>query len=254
MHLSVYNACITNWSLALDLQLTPWLWPWNSAYTVTMTVQEAYLDYFRHIDESMGIYMHRWGDAPIHLLAVSLLLVSACMHVCYAYIHIYMADSSWVPLSLTHMFLFILDLLILFVYMICYYGVHIALWAPTFVWRIAGWRGVRVIWWCRVLAPVLRQHASGAQTCLENTWQRAVMLTISHISEWHVSCWYFTQSSQHTYTNTKKRTYMYRCIHTNTQPGKTHKNTDTNICMKHTCIYTHAWVHTYTCMHTYIRI
>jgi len=43
---------------------------------LVLTWQEAYLDFFRHIDESMGIYMHRWGDAPIHLLAVALLLVS----------------------------------------------------------------------------------------------------------------------------------------------------------------------------------
>ncbi len=33
-----------------------------------------YLDFFEHIDKSHGIYMHRWGDAPIHLLAVALLL------------------------------------------------------------------------------------------------------------------------------------------------------------------------------------
>ena len=34
----------------------------------------AYRDFFDHIDKSNGIYMHRWGDAPIHLLAVALLL------------------------------------------------------------------------------------------------------------------------------------------------------------------------------------
>jgi alpha 1,2-mannosyltransferase len=36
-----------------------------------------YLDFFEHIDKSNGIYMHRWGDAPIHLLAVALLLPEA---------------------------------------------------------------------------------------------------------------------------------------------------------------------------------
>ena len=35
---------------------------------------QAYRDFFDFVDQSNGIYMHRWGDAPIHLLAVALLL------------------------------------------------------------------------------------------------------------------------------------------------------------------------------------
>ena len=35
---------------------------------------EAYRDFWSWIEASMGVYLHRWGDAPVHLLAVGLLL------------------------------------------------------------------------------------------------------------------------------------------------------------------------------------
>ena len=41
---------------------------------------EEYASFFRAIDLSEGIYRHRWGDAPIHHLAVSLLLPEARTH------------------------------------------------------------------------------------------------------------------------------------------------------------------------------
>jgi alpha 1,2-mannosyltransferase len=38
---------------------------------------DAYRQFFEHIDRSLGIYHHRWGDAPIHLLAVASLLAES---------------------------------------------------------------------------------------------------------------------------------------------------------------------------------
>jgi alpha 1,2-mannosyltransferase len=35
---------------------------------------EAYSQLFRALDDTGGFYLMRWGDAPVHLLAVSLFL------------------------------------------------------------------------------------------------------------------------------------------------------------------------------------
>lgn len=41
---------------------------------------QAYLDFFRYIDDLGGIYKHRWGDAPIRTLAVALLVPPEKVH------------------------------------------------------------------------------------------------------------------------------------------------------------------------------
>ncbi len=41
---------------------------------------EAYQDYFDRLDRSGGIYRHRWGDAPIHLLGVAMLMPEEQTH------------------------------------------------------------------------------------------------------------------------------------------------------------------------------
>ncbi|EDO17399.1 hypothetical protein Kpol_1060p56 [Vanderwaltozyma polyspora DSM 70294] len=35
---------------------------------------EKYMNYFKHLDDSGGFYYERWGDAPVHTIAASLLL------------------------------------------------------------------------------------------------------------------------------------------------------------------------------------
>ena len=41
---------------------------------------EAYETFFQHIDEAGGFFYNRWGDAPVHTLAVSLLLDRDQLH------------------------------------------------------------------------------------------------------------------------------------------------------------------------------
>jgi hypothetical protein len=85
-------------------------WNRNMFYTnfevsrVDFWRSEEYRGYFRHIDAKNGIYMHRWGDAPIHLLAVSLLLDDADIerfdHV--PYWHQYYVNMPPAPKEPTH--------------------------------------------------------------------------------------------------------------------------------------------------------
>lgn len=35
---------------------------------------QAYLDFFDHLDHAGGFFYERWGDAPVHSIAASLLL------------------------------------------------------------------------------------------------------------------------------------------------------------------------------------
>lgn len=59
----------------------------GSAYYTNFEISEInfwrskqYQDYFTRIDQSLGIYLHRWGDAPIHFLGVSMLLNPSRVH------------------------------------------------------------------------------------------------------------------------------------------------------------------------------
>ena len=59
---------------------------------------EQYKKFIDHLDQSGGIYFYRWGDAPIHLLAVSIFLQEKQVHKFddIAYIHlpfIHLANS-----------------------------------------------------------------------------------------------------------------------------------------------------------------
>ena len=40
----------------------------------------SYQEYFRALDDLGGIFYHRWGDAPIHLLGVALFLLEKQTH------------------------------------------------------------------------------------------------------------------------------------------------------------------------------
>lgn len=41
---------------------------------------KVYMDYFEHLDKSGGFYYERWGDAPVHTIAVSLFLPRDKIH------------------------------------------------------------------------------------------------------------------------------------------------------------------------------
>ncbi|KAI9886125.1 MAG: sensitivity to high expression protein she9 [Watsoniomyces obsoletus] len=41
---------------------------------------QAYLDYFEHLDREGGFFYERWGDAPVHSIAASLLLDKSEIH------------------------------------------------------------------------------------------------------------------------------------------------------------------------------
>lgn len=41
---------------------------------------QAYADYFNYLDKAGGFYYERWGDAPVHSIAVSLLLDKNAIH------------------------------------------------------------------------------------------------------------------------------------------------------------------------------
>ncbi|RKP30397.1 glycosyl transferase [Metschnikowia bicuspidata] len=41
---------------------------------------QAYADYFNYLDQAGGFYYERWGDAPVHSIAVSLLLDKNAIH------------------------------------------------------------------------------------------------------------------------------------------------------------------------------
>jgi len=41
---------------------------------------KAYMDYFEHLDKSGGFFYERWGDAPVHSIAVSLFLPKDKIH------------------------------------------------------------------------------------------------------------------------------------------------------------------------------
>jgi len=41
---------------------------------------KQYQDFFNYIDQAKGIYMHRWGDAPIHTFAISIFIPERRTH------------------------------------------------------------------------------------------------------------------------------------------------------------------------------
>lgn len=41
---------------------------------------KAYLDYFEHLDKAGGFFYERWGDAPVHSIAASILLPKNQLH------------------------------------------------------------------------------------------------------------------------------------------------------------------------------
>ncbi|KAJ2964588.1 hypothetical protein NQZ79_g434 [Umbelopsis isabellina] len=48
--------------------------------SVSFLRSEAYQSYFRHLDEAGGFFYERWGDAPVHSIAVSMLLTEPEVH------------------------------------------------------------------------------------------------------------------------------------------------------------------------------
>lgn len=43
-------------------------------------LSKTYQDYFKHLEESGGFYKERWGDAPVHSLAVAMMLPKEQLH------------------------------------------------------------------------------------------------------------------------------------------------------------------------------
>ena len=65
---------------ALSSRLVDGKWECNNYYTnfeiskFSFWRGEQYMNYFKHLDETGDIYYKRWGDAPIHWLAVKMLM------------------------------------------------------------------------------------------------------------------------------------------------------------------------------------
>ncbi|CAO3663439.1 hypothetical protein G6F70_008396 [Rhizopus microsporus] len=55
---------------------------------------KKYLDYFEHLDQQGGFFYERWGDAPVHSLAVAMMLKSSEVH--------FFNDIGYKHIPLTH--------------------------------------------------------------------------------------------------------------------------------------------------------
>ena len=66
---------------SFDTWKEPWLYYNNFEISATRTwFTKAYQDYIEYIDRLGGIYYHRWGDAPIRGIAVSMFIPKSQVH------------------------------------------------------------------------------------------------------------------------------------------------------------------------------
>jgi len=65
---------------SLNKRLVNGKWEWNLFYTnfeiskFSFWRSEQYMSYYKHLDQTGNIYYRRWGDAPIHWLAVRMFM------------------------------------------------------------------------------------------------------------------------------------------------------------------------------------
>ncbi|KAJ1947090.1 hypothetical protein GGF37_000675 [Kickxella alabastrina] len=55
-------------------------WSNFEIFDLSLYLGEAYESYFKHLDNAQGFFYERWGDAPIHSIAASLLLQKGEIH------------------------------------------------------------------------------------------------------------------------------------------------------------------------------
>ncbi|KAI7897890.1 nucleotide-diphospho-sugar transferase [Cokeromyces recurvatus] len=66
---------------------------------------QAYLDYFNYLDKAGGFFYERWGDAPVHSIAVAMMLKKSDVHFFYdiGYFHNPFkncpSEPSWLPIE-----------------------------------------------------------------------------------------------------------------------------------------------------------